>query len=465
MAITINNVTTLSLLNILNATQRRQDAVLFRMATGSKINRGADDPAGLVALATLDSELIAVNAGITSNQRTDAMLSVADNSLMEIGNLIDEIQRLASESANDAALTADEIAANQSQIDDALASIDRIVQTTNFSGTKLLDGSLGIDATIQAAIGTDLKVFSRKPGSTSVTLQAKVISVASAAQAIDVMTSTTDQDSTFSIQGKEGTAIIDIATGEALTSVRDKIIAAAGQTGLSAHISGGALHIRTTDTGTDAFVRTKLIEGALVSDVNDVGVDAVVTVNGMSSASDGDHVAFSGNGISLTFEIAAGAAAGATGDIVINGDSSGRSGATFQLGTNSNTRATLGLNSVFTYYLGTAAGGYLASLRSGGANDLLTNPSQAADVARIASQQVATVQGRIGGFQKFQVRTAINSLSNTKEGLETARGVIRDVDYATESAEMNRVNVLLQAGISLLGLANQQSMQILALLG
>ncbi len=464
MALTVNNIGTLSLLNILNRTASQQETVLERMATGSRINRGADDPAGLVAIALLESELTSVSAGITSNQRTDAMLGVADNALAEVSNLVNDIQRLADESANDAALTADEVAANQAQIDDALASIDRIVGNTNFNGAKLLDGSLGINATIQAAVGTDLTVYSRAPGEDAVTLAAKLVSVGSAAQAIDVMTTSAGQDSTFSVQGKLGTAIIEIASAEALTSVRDKIIAAKAQTGLSAHVSGGTLHVLSIDKGTDAFVRTKLLDGANVNDVNDVGVDAVVTVNGMQTAVDGDHVAFSGNGISLTFEIAVGAAAGATGNIVINGDSSGRSGATFQLGTNSGTRATLGIAGMYTQMLGTAADGYMASLRSGGASDLLTDPAGAAVIARAAGKQVAQLQGRIGGFQKFQVRTALNSLSATQVGLEKAKGVIQDVDYATATADLNRLNVLMQSAMQLLGIANQQSTQVLSLL-
>jgi flagellin len=95
---------------------------------------------------------------------------------------------------------------------------------------------------------------------------------------------------------------------------------------------------------------------------------------------------------------------------------------------------------------------------------VLTNPSQAADIARTAARQISTLQGRIGGFQRFQVQTALNSLNDTKEGLEKARSVIRDVDYAVESAELNRQNILLQSAMSLLGLANQQSAQVLALL-
>lgn len=69
---TVDNLSTLTLLNILNKTTAAQQNVMERMAIGWKINRGADDPAGLIAVTSLDAELTAVDAGISNNQRTDA---------------------------------------------------------------------------------------------------------------------------------------------------------------------------------------------------------------------------------------------------------------------------------------------------------------------------------------------------------------------------------------------------------
>ena len=139
-------------------------------------------------------------------------------------------------------------------------------------------------------------------------------------------------------------------------------------------------------------------------------------------------------------------------------------GATFQLGTDSTTRATIGIDGLYSQQLGSGSLGYLSSLKSGGAYSLLTDPNQAATIAAEAAEQVAKAQGRIGGFQRFQVGTALNQMNATKEGLSSALSTIRDVDYASETAELNRQSVLLQSAISLLGLANQQSGQVLSLL-
>jgi len=464
MALTVNNVGTLSLLNVLNKTTDAQQSVLEKMSTGFKINRGADDPAGLLAISQLDNELTAVNAGIASNQRTDVVLGVADNALSEIGSLVNEIQRLANETANDAALTAEEIAANQAQIDDALASIDRVVSTTNFNGKKLIDGSLGINSELTAGAAgniTDVKVFSRTPGTADVDLTIGLTNSAATAVTSSVMTTSTTADTTFSVQGKLGTAVITALSTENVSSVAYKVNQTKSQTGVSAVMSGAVMNLYSTDKGTDAFIRTKLIDGNNVNDKSGTGTDAVVTVNGQTTAVDGDHVAYSGNGINLSFDLGT---LTSTATLQIKGKGDGNSGATFQLGTNSSTRATLGIDGVYTAQLGNASDGYLRSLGSGGAHSLLTDANGAATIARKARLQVATLQGRIGGFQKFQVRTSINSLNDAKEGLEKAKGVINDVDYAVASAELNRQNVLLQSAMSLLGLANQQSSQVLSLL-
>ena len=460
MALTVNNTNTLSLLNILNRTTVNQNDVLEKMATGSRINHGADDPAGLLAVKSLDSELTGVNAAISSNQRTDAILGVADGALGQLAKLTDEIQRLASESANTAGLTASEIAANQSQIDDALTSIDRIVSNTQFNGSKLLDGSLAI-VNVVATAGkiTDVKSFSRQAGSTDATLSVKMTAAASTAVVSAVMVTSASVATSFSVQGKLGTAVITLNAGDKVSAAIYKINQAKGQTGVSAAGTPTNLRMYSVDKGTAAFVRSKLLEGVGINEKSDTGADAKVTVNGQQTAVDGTSVQYSGAGVAVSFEIGT-LGAGSTVALTIKGDT----GATFQLGSNSTTQATIGIEGAFTNQLGNKTLGYLSSLRSGATNALVNDPSQAASIAREASKQVAQLQGRIGGFQKFQVRTALDSLNTTKEGLTKARGVINDVDYASESAELNRQNVLMSSAMQLLGLANQQSAQVLSLL-
>ena len=467
MALTITNTNTLSLLNILNRTSQAQSDSLLRLSTGRRINRGSDDPAGLIALRSLENELTGVNAAIASNQRTNSVLGVADAAMTEIASLLTEIKSLAQSSTNSAGLSGSEIAANQAQIDNAIVAIDRIVRTTEFNGRKLLDGTQSINVSgVTATEITDIQVFNRDPDSTSTTLAVSVTTAAAQAVLTGYATTSATAATTISIQGKLGTAVIDIAIGDNLSAVASKINAATAQTGVTASAAGSGggtnLSLTSQEYGTSSFVRVSTLSGDTTNygEQNSTGANAVVTVNGQTAAVDGLNVSFASGGVSVSFNLTT-AFNQATGSSSFNVTTGG---ATFQLGAGKDTRATIGIDGLFTQQLGTTADGFLASLKSGGANSLVNDPNQAALIASQASSQLATVQGRLGGFNKFQVQTAINSLGATKKGLEDARSIIGDVDYAAETAELNKQSVLLQVAISLLGLANQQSSQILSLL-
>ena len=86
------------------------------------------------------------------------------------------------------------------------------------------------------------------------------------------------------------------------------------------------------------------------------------------------------------------------------------------------------------------------------------------DRGRTAAKGTASIRGRIGGFQKFQVGSSINSLKAAQTALTQASSAIGDTDYAVATSNLNRETVLIQSSIQLLGLANQQSSQILSLL-
>src|SRR6185295_3469173 len=107
---------------------------------GVNISRGADDPAGLIAVNSLSAELTAVDSAIANGQRANSVLATADGALNEINSLLSQIESLAASSTSSGGLSAAEISANQSQIDAALSSINRIVSVTSFNGKKLLDG-------------------------------------------------------------------------------------------------------------------------------------------------------------------------------------------------------------------------------------------------------------------------------------------------------------------------------------
>src|SRR5215475_1470482 len=128
---------------------------LTRLSTGLRINTGADDPAGLIASESLKSDIVSVQNAITNSQQANQLIATADSALGQVSSLLNDIRGLVSEAANTGALSDDQIAANQLQIDSSLEAIDRISQTTSFQGRRLLDGSLGFITTSAGNVVTN----------------------------------------------------------------------------------------------------------------------------------------------------------------------------------------------------------------------------------------------------------------------------------------------------------------------
>src|SRR5687767_8923103 len=157
------NVSSLTAQRGLAKSQKALGDTLRRLSSGLRINRGADDPAGLIASETLRSEISGVNQAIDNSSRASNVIATAEGALQEVASLLLNIKDLIVEAANTGALSPDEIAANQLQIDSAVESITRISNTTTFAGLHLINGSLdyitsGVDTTaIQALHVQDRK--------------------------------------------------------------------------------------------------------------------------------------------------------------------------------------------------------------------------------------------------------------------------------------------------------------------
>ena len=131
---------------------------LERLSTGLQINRGKDDPAGLIASENLRAEKAAISAAIGNAERAEQVINVAEGGLQEIANLLVEVQSLVGASANEAGLSAEEKDANQLQIDSILQTIDRLANDTSFQGSKLLNGNFDYTTTGVAASLDDVTI-------------------------------------------------------------------------------------------------------------------------------------------------------------------------------------------------------------------------------------------------------------------------------------------------------------------
>ncbi|WP_404310623.1 flagellin N-terminal helical domain-containing protein [Neorhodopirellula lusitana] len=136
------NVSSLVAQNRLQSSNSDLQQALTRLSTGLRINSGSDDPAGLIASEALRSEITSLGKAVSNTNRASQIISTADSALGQVSNLLNDVRGLVVEAANTGALSTDEIAANQLQVDSSLEAINRIAQTTTFQGRKLLDGGL-----------------------------------------------------------------------------------------------------------------------------------------------------------------------------------------------------------------------------------------------------------------------------------------------------------------------------------
>ena len=114
---------------------------LERLASGQKVNRAADDPAALVISEHMRAQVSGIQQAIKNNEIAISLVQTAEGSMNEISNLLVGLRQRAISAANVGASDHAMIEANQAEIENALASIDRLVTTTQFGHYKLLDGT------------------------------------------------------------------------------------------------------------------------------------------------------------------------------------------------------------------------------------------------------------------------------------------------------------------------------------
>lgn len=487
------NIQSLVARRVLDRNNQSLSVALERLSTGLRINSGGDDPAGLIASETLRAGLRDITSAIDNANRADTIIAIAEGGLQEVSSLLLELEGLVSSTANEAGLTDDEVAANQLQIDSILASVNRIASSTVFGDKKLLDGTLDFmtSSVVNTNIGS-LDIFSARIADGA--SRNVVVSVTQSAQTAELIfageqaglpqganvTSFTSA-TTVEITGAIGAELLSFASGTSLASVATAINAVAGITGVSAVVStsvAGAftssLVLNSTTYGLDSFVTVRSITGNFVvggnagTSATDAGRDATVLVNGQNGTVDGLDVAV--NSESLTLKMTLTAAFGG-GGIANNPTTSFQvtgGGAVFAISPDVSLagQATLGITSVTAANLGKSDVGFISSLGSGQVNDMTSkNFFTGQRVVREAIDQIASLRGRLGSFQRNTIQTTINALTIARENVTAAESAIRDADFAQETSNLTRAQILVNSSTLTLQLANSQPQNILALLG
>jgi flagellin len=458
---------------------------LERLSTGLAINRGADNPAGLIISERLRTEISGVATAISNIERASNVLATTEAALAEVSDLLTSIKGLTIEAANTGGFSEEEIAANQLQIDSAIESITRISNTASFGGLKVLNGTLDY---ILSGVSTtnlpDVKIFGANFGTnTSIPISVEVINSAETAS-LFLSGNTTGATGallssvTFEVQGNKGAQVFSFVSGTTLSAVTYAINNVSDATGVTAALASATnqtsgMTLSSQTLGSDAFVAVRRLEdGAFFgtydqqggSGINrDVGEDVLSLVNGSLALGNGSTVSLRSASVNLEVSLSTAAAQTlATHNFTIVGG-----GAEFQIGPsiNSSQQVGFGIQSVSASHLGERLGGFLSSVLTGGDNSLVNGRArQASEIIDLSIDQVAILRGRLGAFERNTLDTASRSQQIALENLTAAESRIRDTDFARETSQLTRAQILVQAGTSTLAIANNSAQSVLSLL-
>jgi flagellin len=468
------NVAALAAQRGLAKSQRSLNDTLQRLSSGLKINRGADDPAGLIASEGLRSEIAGIQQAIDNSQRASNVIATTEASLGEVAALLNNIKELIVEAANSGALSQDEIDANQLQIDSAIASITRISNTASFAGLKLLNGALDyITSGVDQSVIDALHIHSANFG-TQATIPVNINVITSAQNAaLQFQTSQVASSVSLAIGGPDGTTFLSFISGTTASAIAFAVNQVADATGVAARYINSAnpasgIVFHTSAFGSKAFVSVEAKRGTFTtvdaaSNVANraVGVDAAATINGALTVADGQKIMLKTATLDLNLTLGSTFGTGTTSFVITGG------GAKFQLGprVDSSQQISLGMQSVAATNLGDSDVGFLSDLVSGGIASLRNGGARAASVIlERAINQVAIMRGRLGAFERNTLDTNVNSLSVALENVTASESSIRDADFAQETSNLTRAQILTQAGTAVLATANSTPQAVLQLL-
>ncbi|SKA21540.1 flagellin [Novilysobacter spongiicola] len=380
MSVINTNVMSLNAQRNLTTNSADLGTTIQRLSSGLRINSAKDDAAGLAISERFTTQIRGMDQAARNANDGISLAQTAEGAMGEIGNNLQRIRELAVQSAN-ATNSSDDRAALQKEVDQLLSEIDRVADTTNFNGTKLLNG--------------DASSFVFQVG----------------ANAGDTITVNTPVDANIAALG--GTISVSTAESSAISGLGTGAVVA------------GSLTINGTDIGPLDAVGTASQRAAQVANaINNVSTETGVNARVNES----------------------------TGKLELSSDAA--------------------------FTLGGTDGGTLTGFNGAGAAvsvDNTTTGIATLDISSYAGAELAMKQvdaalkevndGRadLGAVQN-RFSSVVTNLQTSSENLSAARSRIMDADYAKETANLSRTQILQQAGTAMLAQANQSSQSVLSLL-
>jgi flagellin len=405
MALSIlNNISSLMAENQLNITNNNLQTTLFQLSSGSRINTGADDPAGLAIADGLNANIMALNQSVQNANDGIGTLQVADGALSQVTSLLDRAVTLATEASN-GGLSTSQADALQNEFSSIQSEITQIGTNTTYNGTGVFTGD-------------NLSIY---------------MSDGSAAD-------------------EEGGPTISITMPTLSTSALNFGTAATG----TLVLSGNPSNDDTVTIGTTTYTFVTGTPGA---------ADEVAIGNTVQDTLTNLEAAVNGNGVVGT-QYGTGTVANAVAQITsVNAGSAEVQATTLGLGNGTTTGNSVALAASLTGGVGGWANG--ATTLSGGAGGVDLNNTTDAQSALTAIESaiasVASDRGNIGaGINRLNA--AVSVMNTQVQNLTSGESAIKDADVGTVVANLSKYQVLEQTGIAALAQANTNEQAVLKLL-
>jgi flagellin len=405
MAMSVNsNIVSLNAQRNLGTSQSSLATSMQRLSSGLRVNSAKDDAAGLAIAERMNASVRGLNVAVRNANDGISLSQTAEGALGKVGDMLQRMRELAVQSAN-ATNSADDRKALQAEVVQLRDEIDRVAKGANFNGKKLLDGSFTAAAfQVGAGSGENITV-----GSLADTRAAGLSNISYGAVTVASFNPTTVITSFATAIATGGLTIDADGAGTTYSAVDLGPIAAAssGTERLGQVVE--AINRKTSDTGVSAYL---VDQGA--------GSFSVELLSSKTNPTTG----------AALIPVFAGAS--------------------------------------FTAVLtGIAPPTFVASNSAKGidAIDVTTDKNAWIAIKKLDSalDQVNSARGTLGAVQS-RFENAVASIQIQAENTSAARGRIMDADFATETANLSRAQILQQAGTAMVAQANQLPQQVLSLL-
>ena len=432
-----HNITAMNANRMLGVTTNGQSKSTEKLSSGYRINRAADDAAGLSISEKMRKQIRGLSQASTNAQDGISCVQTAEGALTEVHSMLQRMNELAVKAGN-GTMSEDDRQNVQDEIDQLVDEIDRVSETTKFNETYLLKGD------------------DTSNGNT------KSLEANAEIGQIDGLTVTAKADKTYTDNDdvKIGKVIVKSSDTNVVTVDADNLTEAAGNIA-KITTDGTEVVVTKNDGKTDTYATVDKFKAAYAGlDIAGAGAVTISKTLDTATANTDDTVTgtYTGNlnsykvGDSVNVKLAV----GASGETALSNGSKALL-LSFQVGadTTSENKISVTMDSMSAKSIG------VDGIKVTGSDS--TNADKAVDTISDAIKKVSKQRSALGAVQN-RLEHTISNLDNVVENTTSAESRIRDTDMAEEMVSYSKNNILMQAGQFMLAQANQQNQGVLSLL-